>query len=295
VKFNDTLEIGVPLSALNVTVGTTIRVFVGGIYDFLFIVDDLIPDRDFATVNLYQPVNTHIGDLAIRENTPIENCTYIQEGNVEVENSGFSVKESCFVLQDSYLLKAGTNGTLSFTNSTLSTDNSATYFCGNASFSEGTSIGYWSDSNVTRNFNVVSINGTSPLENATLELYSQNDTLVWNGTTDNHGQADFNVTFTDSNYTDTLRLEAIKGNFSGASNVSFLSDTPLILTMTVPIPGDLNNDSNVSLADLVILAQAYGSKPGNSNWNPNVDIDGNGVVGLSDLVILAQHYGQHYP
>jgi hypothetical protein len=60
-------------------------------------------------------------------------------------------------------------------------------------------------------------------------------------------------------------------------------------------PGDLNGDFNVTLADLVILAQAYGSVPGDPNWNPNADIDGNGTVGLSDLVIMAQHYGQYYP
>jgi hypothetical protein len=61
------------------------------------------------------------------------------------------------------------------------------------------------------------------------------------------------------------------------------------------IPGDINGDSKVSLADLVILALAYGSKPGDPGWNPNADIDGNGKVGLTDLVILATHYGQHYP
>jgi hypothetical protein len=63
----------------------------------------------------------------------------------------------------------------------------------------------------------------------------------------------------------------------------------------VAIPGDLNGDFKVNLEDLVLLAQAYGSKPGDPNWNPNADIDNNGVVGLSDLVILALHYGQHYP
>jgi len=65
--------------------------------------------------------------------------------------------------------------------------------------------------------------------------------------------------------------------------------------VTVTIPGDLNGDFKVSLADLVILAQAYGSRPGDTRWNPNADIDGNSVVGLSDLVILANHYGQHFP
>jgi hypothetical protein len=63
----------------------------------------------------------------------------------------------------------------------------------------------------------------------------------------------------------------------------------------VTIPGDINGDFKATLADLVALAHAYGSKPADSNWNSSADIDGNGTVGLSDLVALAQHYGQHYP
>jgi parallel beta-helix repeat protein len=59
--------------------------------------------------------------------------------------------------------------------------------------------------------------------------------------------------------------------------------------------GDINFDGKVSLTDLVLLANAYGSKLGDAKWNPNADIDNNGTVGLSDLVALAQHYGQHYP
>lgn len=58
------------------------------------------------------------------------------------------------------------------------------------------------------------------------------------------------------------------------------------------VPSDLNGDGKVGLADLVILAQAYGSRPEDPNWNPVADIDSKGIVGLSDLVILAQHYGE---
>ena len=65
--------------------------------------------------------------------------------------------------------------------------------------------------------------------------------------------------------------------------------------IAITIPGDVNGDFNVSLVDLVILANAYGSKPGDAKWNCNADIDNNGVVGLTDLVIMAIHYGQHYP
>jgi hypothetical protein len=58
---------------------------------------------------------------------------------------------------------------------------------------------------------------------------------------------------------------------------------------------DINGDGSVSLADLVILANAYGSRPGDTKWNPNADINGDNIVDLSDLAILANHYGQHYP
>jgi hypothetical protein len=75
-----------------------------------------------------------------------------------------------------------------------------------------------------------------------------------------------------------------------------LQTTPMqIIVANALIPGDLNGDGKVNLADLVILAKAYGSRPGDANWNPNADIDGKDIIGLSDLMILAQHYGQHQP
>jgi parallel beta-helix repeat protein len=88
------------------------------------------------------------------------------------------------------------------------------------------------------------------------------------------------------------------------ANHDGIGDTPYVIDMNntdnyplmnpwYPILGDINFDGKVSLADLVLLAKAYSSKPTDSNWNANADIDGNGIVGLSDLVILAQHYGQH--
>jgi hypothetical protein len=45
----------------------------------------------------------------------------------------------------------------------------------------------------------------------------------------------------------------------------------------------------------VVLVRVYCFKPGAIRWNPNADLDGNGVVGLSDLDILAQHYRRYWP
>jgi hypothetical protein len=58
------------------------------------------------------------------------------------------------------------------------------------------------------------------------------------------------------------------------------------------IGGDINGDGVVDLRDLVLLALAYGSVPGDRRWNPAADINGDGVVGLQDLVWLARDYGK---
>jgi hypothetical protein len=56
------------------------------------------------------------------------------------------------------------------------------------------------------------------------------------------------------------------------------------------LAADLNGNSKVDLGDLVILAQAYGSKMGDPKWNPIADINGDGKIGLVDLTIIAINY-----
>lgn len=102
-------------------------------------------------------------------------------------------------------------------------------------------------------------------------------TLWWNTTTLGYG-----------NYTVQVFMPPLPFQIDTTNN-NFTT------TAAVTIPGDLNGDFTVGLSDLVLLAQAYGSRPGDFKWNINADIDGNGVVGLSDLVLLATHYGQHFP
>ncbi len=136
--------------------------------------------------------------------------------------------------------------------------------------------------------------GTNP-ENVTLTLSANATTLnstnvfnLLNGTSVNLLCGGNTSSCPYGNYTLSAYCEP-NGINEAANNFTYTG------TVTVTIPGDLNGDFHVSLADLVILANAYGSHPGDAKWNPNADIDGNGIVGLSDLVIMANHYGQHYP
>lgn len=88
-------------------------------------------------------------------------------------------------------------------------------------------------------------------------------------------------------------LKAVADTVSGETNIANNNFTDGVISVTVP--GDINGDFKVNLSDLVLLANAYGSIPGETKWNPNADISDNGIVGLSDLVLLATHYGQQYP
>jgi outer membrane protein assembly factor BamB len=135
--------------------------------------------------------------------------------------------------------------------------------------------------NFTETFNVtVYANTTSAAsQNVTLSSgNSTNITLTWNTTG-----------FVYGNYTINAYAWPVPGETNTANN----NRTDGLTVVT--IPGDLNGDLTVGLKDLVNLANAYGSRPGNPNWNANADIDSNGIVGLTDLVIMAMHYGQHNP
>jgi hypothetical protein len=68
-------------------------------------------------------------------------------------------------------------------------------------------------------------------------------------------------------------------------------DSPLTsFRVYVPIPGDTNFDGKVDFADLLTLAQNYGTTAG-ATWQTG-SFYGDGAVNFSDLLVMAQHYGQ---
>ena len=149
----------------------------------------------------------------------------------------------------------------------------------------------WVSSNVTRNYNLIVRNISDiPVDNVELTVFNVNDTVIWNGFTDNLGEASFNLTFTDNNHTDTLRLEAVKGNYSATIDIGFLSDTPVVLTLRYYT--DLNGDSKINIVDLFVVAKAFGTKEGDPNYNSIADIDNNNEINIVDLYEVARDYGK---
>jgi hypothetical protein len=135
--------------------------------------------------------------------------------------------------------------------------------------------------NLTETFRVTVYANTTSAASLNVTLSSGNSTnitLTWNTTG-----------FVYGNYTMNAYAWPVPGETDTANN----NGTDGLTVVT--IPGDLSGDLTVGLKDLVILARAYGSRPGDPNWNANADIDGNGAASLTDLVIMATHYGQHNP
>jgi len=163
------------------------------------------------------------------------------------------------------------------------------YLYGNVSFFLGT-VAFF-ESNATRNYNIITKDTSdNPVENAELNLFDKNDTIVWNGVTDNLGKADFNLTFTDNNYTNVLELEAVKGDYSATMNVWLFSDTPIVLTMKYF--ADLNADGTINILDISVVAMAFGSTPEDPNWNIIADLNNDQIVNILDISTIAMEFGK---
>jgi parallel beta-helix repeat protein len=133
----------------------------------------------------------------------------------------------------------------------------------------------------TETFNVTTYANTTIIETKEVTLTSGNSatiTFTWNTTG-----------FAYGNYTISAVADTVPGETDTEDN------TLIGGWVFVRIPGDINADGTVDVFDAVILSGAAGSKPGDSNWNPNADINDDLMIDLFDAVILAGHAGEHYP
>jgi hypothetical protein len=130
----------------------------------------------------------------------------------------------------------------------------------------------------SESFNVTLYADSVPFETKTVTLAGDITEVIvfrWNTTG-----------FAYGNYTVTVHVWPVDGE-------SDISDNDLTDGIVrVGIPGDINKDGHVTLTDLVLLANAYSSRPGDPKWNGDADINGSGAVDLPDLVFLAKYYGK---
>lgn len=65
-----------------------------------------------------------------------------------------------------------------------------------------------------------------------------------------------------------------------------------IRVKALAIPGDIDEDRSVTLADLKLLVAAWNTTGASSNWNAKADIDNDGAVTLGDLKILVANWNR---
>jgi hypothetical protein len=63
----------------------------------------------------------------------------------------------------------------------------------------------------------------------------------------------------------------------------------LILCSSFVLAKDLNKDGTVDVLDLSIVARAFGSKPGDTNWNQAADLNNDWIINIADLTIVANN------
>ena len=78
----------------------------------------------------------------------------------------------------------------------------------------------------------------------------------------------------------------------GEIKANTADNTFIDATVHVKILGDVNGDDKVDASDLSDLNEAYGSEPGDPNWNSNCDFNGDDRVDALDLFDVSKNFGK---
>ncbi len=63
------------------------------------------------------------------------------------------------------------------------------------------------------------------------------------------------------------------------------------LVVEAIIPGDVTGDNNITITDICSLSAVFGSRIGDSNYNPLMDVNCDGVVNIIDVSVFTTVFG----
>jgi len=124
------------------------------------------------------------------------------------------------------------------------------------------------DGTITRNYIVKVTHEDSPAADVGLTLTSGGGETIWSGTSDDSGEASFDLTFTDDNFTATCTLKP--EDASTETSVSLTTETPI--NISVQLTPETPPDWSVSLG---VVVGGYGA-----NLTIGVNTDATGLFDL---------------
>jgi peptide/nickel transport system substrate-binding protein len=97
----------------------------------------------------------------------------------------------------------------------------------------------------------------------------------------------------DGNWTISLRTDPV-GTAGGVvydtNTTNNVKDSPYKVKIK-SWPVEVNGDGKVDIKDILLAAKAFGSKPGDTNWDARADVSGDEKVGIKDILLIAKAYG----
>jgi len=121
-----------------------------------------------------------------------------------------------------------------------------------------------------------------------LEVQDPNNTpvVVRVVETDIHGS--YQLTF-------QVPTESKTGSYTVYGTVGYEGQNALSITvfqLLSELVGDITGDGKVDIRDVTVVAMAFGSKPGDENWNEVADLNGDEVIDIRDITIVALEFGK---
>ena len=83
---------------------------------------------------------------------------------------------------------------------------------------------------------------------------------------------------------DSLTMIATSASDIAVRNFAVLSSS----VVGAKVPGDVTGDGVVDCGDLALVKASFGSKTGSRSFNPDVDVDSNGIIDVRDLAFVAK-------
>jgi hypothetical protein len=125
-----------------------------------------------------------------------------------------------------------------------------------------------------------------------------NETTVFNASASQGNITKYEWDFGDGNKTETT-FPTIAHSFSNVGNygvsLNVTNDSGWNSTtadITITYVTDLNRDKTVNILDIFLVANAFGSKPDDPNWNATADLNKDGTVNILDIFQVAWDFGK---